>query len=164
MNEKLEFYWYSLNKTLDHIKFSDGKAALLLSFYGILISLLFTQSEQVVEQYVNGPGLKRILLVLNVAFSLISIYFAFNTINPRLKNPGSTSIIYFGDIHKKYKTPKEFFEFGNQKFEDPDAIFRDLSDQLYVNSSIAYKKFFNVSWALRFFVVSIVTFLIVNLF
>ncbi len=164
MDEKLEFYWYSLNKIMDHIRFSDAKAALFLSIYGILISIFFSQSDHVWLDILEGSSIKQFLLILTGIFSVISIYFAFNAVNPRLKNPTSTSIVYFGDIHKKFSTPEEYYEFGQKRFQDPDEVFRDLSDQVYVNSTIAYKKFFNVSWALRFFVLSIMTFLVANLF
>ncbi len=149
---------------MDHIRFSDAKAALFLSIYGILISLFFTQEVDVWVEIMQGSTLKQVLLIITGVFSVISIYFAFNTVNPRLKNPTSTSIIFFGDIHKKFNTPEEYFEFGQKRFQNLDDVFRDLSDQVYVNSTIAYKKFFNVSWALRFFVMSIMTFLIANLF
>lgn len=164
MNEKLEFYWHSLNKTHDHIKFSDAKAALLLSFYGIILSLFFTQSSNLISMALEGSNIKITLLVLSGLFSLCSIYFAFNVINPRLKNPTSRSIIYFGDIHRKFESAEEYYEFGQRRFEDPDEVFRDLSDQVYVNSTIAYKKFFYVAWALRFFVAGLVSFLVMGYF
>lgn len=164
MNEKLEFYWNSLNKIMDHIRFSDGKAALFLSIYGILISLFFTQENVVWEELIKGWSTTRwIFLIITGLFSVISIYFSFNAINPRLKNPATKSLIYFGDVHKKFKSAEEYYHFGQERFKNPDEVFRDLSDQVYVNSSIAYKKFYNVSWALRFFVLSIMTFLIANL-
>jgi len=164
MNERLEFYWYSLNKIMDHIRFSDAKAALFLSIYGILISLFFTKSVNVWAEISEASMAEQVLLVITGVFSVISIYFAFNTVNPRLKNPTSTSIIYFGDVHKKFNTAEEYYAFGKKRFESKEEVFRDLSDQVYVNSTIAYKKFFNVSWALRFFVLSIMTFLLANLF
>ncbi len=164
MNEKLEFYWYSLNKIMDHIRFSDAKAALFLSVYGILISLFFTQSPDVWANILKGSNTKQLLLIITGVFSVASIYFSFNAVNPRLKNPASKSIIYFGDIYKKFKSAEEYYNFGQDRFKDIEAVFRDLSDQVYVNAGIAYKKFYNVSWALRFFVLSIISFLISNLF
>lgn len=163
MNEKLEFYWYILDKTHDYIKSSDAKAALLLSFYGIILSLFFSQSNEFITQVLEGSGFK-IILLLTGFFSLISIYFAFNAINPRLKNPTPRSIIYFGDVHKKFKTAEEYFQFGNEKFVNPEEVFRDLSDQVYVNSTIAYKKFYNLAWAIRFFVAGLVSFILLSMF
>ncbi len=164
MNEKLEFYWQSLNKIMDHIRFSDAKAALFLSIYGILISIFFTSEQDVWKLLFQGSTTRFILMVITGIWSLISMFFAFNTVNPRLKNPASKSIIYFGDVHKKFRSAEEYYLFGQEQFKDSDKVFRDLSDQVYVNSTIAYKKFYNVSWALRFFVLSLMTFLLANLF
>lgn len=149
---------------MDHIRFSDAKATLFLSIYGILISVFFTSEKDVWGLLIQGTTVKLILMIITGVFSVISIYFAFNTVNPRLKNPGSKSLIYFGDVHKKFKSAEEYYLFGQEQFKDPDKVFRDLSDQVYVNSTIAYKKFFNVSWALRFFVLSLLTFVLANLF
>lgn len=160
MNEKLEFYWHILNKTHDHIKFSDAKAALLLSLYGIIISLYFTQSSTFINEVIKVSSFKMILLIIIGILSLLSIYCAFNAVNPRLKNPTSTSVIYFGDVHKEFKSADEYYQFGNEIFDKPEAVFRDLSDQVYVNSTIAYKKFYNVAWAIRFFVAGLVIFLL----
>ena len=164
MNEKLEFYWYSLNKIMDHIRFSDTKATLFLSVYGIFISVVFTQESDVWRHLVQGSTTKMVLMLLAAVFSTLSIYFSFNTVNPRLKNPASKSLVYFGDVYKKFQSAEEYYQFGQEQFKDPDKVFRDLSDQVYVNSAIAYKKFYNVSWALRFFVLSIITFLVANFF
>jgi hypothetical protein len=84
MNEKLEFYWYSLNKIMDHIRFSDTKATLFLSVYGIFISVVFTQESDVWSHLVQGSGTKMVLMLLAAVFSTLSIYFSFNTVNPRL--------------------------------------------------------------------------------
>jgi hypothetical protein len=135
-----------------------------MSIYGILISLFFTQESDIWMEVLKGSNTRMFFLTVTGVFSVVSIYFAFNTVNPRLKNPATKSIIYFGDIHKKFQTAEEYYQFGQKRFQDSEEVFRDLSDQVYVNATIAYKKFFNVAWALRFFVLSFLTFLVANLF
>ncbi len=141
--------WKVLERNSDWIKFSDVKAGVIITVYGIIISIIYSNATDVYVALKNN-WLPILLFISAGCCTTVSIIFAFKCINPRLKNNKSDSNLYFGSIAKNYS-----------KFEDYRASLKnvnykeDLEEQVYTTSKIANDKFINVTWCIRFFTISI---------
>lgn len=150
--------WNILHYNSDWLKFSDTKASIILTVYGIIITIIYSNSNDIFTA-INTSKPLLILSIICALMSLVSIFFSFMCINPNLKNPNPNSIIYFGHIATKYDS----FDAYHEEFlrvNSNDQISEQINEQIYTNSKIAWKKFFHVSWSIRFFVLTIAILLI----
>ena len=46
---KIEEYWKILSNTNDWIKYSDTKATILLTLYGVLLTIVYTNAEETLD-------------------------------------------------------------------------------------------------------------------
>jgi hypothetical protein len=145
-----EEYWKILQQNVDWIKFSDQKAGALLSVYGIIATLLYTNSHDVYSSFQSNKILL-IIAIVAITFAGLSIYFCFQTINPRLKNVNPQSIIYFGHIaaHKNYRT---YLDHSKAILNRQDDYECHIAEQIYINATISKRKFENVAYGIRFFI------------
>lgn len=152
-----EDYWKIMQQNVDWIKFSDQKAGLLLSVYGIISTLLYTNSHDVYAAFKTDKYLLY-LGVLSIALAAISIYFCFRTINPWLRNSNPQSIVFFGHIsaHKSYK---DYLAHSKAILNKQDDYECHLAEQIYINAGICKRKFENVAYGIRFFIAFIGTLL-----
>ncbi|MEZ4949133.1 MAG: hypothetical protein R2784_07075 [Saprospiraceae bacterium] len=49
MDEKTENYWKILETNLDWIRYSDAKATGILTIYGLLVTIAFTNLNRIIE-------------------------------------------------------------------------------------------------------------------
>ena len=152
---KREEYWKILNKTTDWIKFSDTKAVLIITVYGIIITIIYSNSKEVFDHLSNSV-FSSVFAFLAVIFSFLSVLFSFLAINPKLKNQNPNSIIYFGHVQEKYKSYIEYYEQSQQILMDENEYDKQIAEQIFINSKIAWKKFKNVSYSIRCFFFAII--------
>lgn len=156
---KSDKYWSILQYNVEWLKFSETKASVLLTVYGIIITIIYTNSENVFNAVETNPFIATMSVVAGIS-SVISIYFAFKCINPRLKNLNPNSIIYFGHIKEKYSSFEDYFNTADKIMQDENNFSKQIAEQIHVNSQIAWKKFFNVTWSIRFFILSLIIILV----
>ncbi|TRW27111.1 hypothetical protein FMM05_00220 [Flavobacterium zepuense] len=149
-----EKYWEILQLNIEWLRFSETKATLVLTVYGIIFTIAYSNSSSVFDA-VKSSGWLLFLIFLYGAFSLTSVVFAFLSVNPVLRNDTSTSIIYFGHIYKDlskaaYKTRAQAI------IDDEDKLTDEITEQIHVISKIAWLKYRSVGWSLRFFIGSLV--------
>ncbi|WP_306641044.1 Pycsar system effector family protein [Sanyastnella coralliicola] len=149
-----EQYWNILSKTTDWIKFSDTKAVVVLTVYGILITVVYSNSLAVYE-FISESWFFILLTVPAVLLSVLSIVYCFKAINPRLKNDNPNSLIYFGHIQEKFSNSKDYHEELSKALNATNKFEQHLSEQIHTNSKIAWSKFKNISIAIRLFVATL---------
>lgn len=147
---KIQEYWNILGNINDWIKYSDTKATILLTLYGVIITIIYSNSTDVLSGITNSNWTLTFSIIV-VIFSLLSIVFAFLCINPQLKNENPNSIIYFGHIQKKFQNANDYLSSSLEIIENENSYQKELAEQIHTNSRIAWKKFSNVTWSLRFF-------------
>lgn len=151
--EDNEKYWNILQQINDWVKYSETKASIILTVHGIIITVIYSNAENVYNALNNSQT----LFYFTLAFALLcilSIFFAFKCVNPRLKNKNPKSIIYFGHIAKKFTDFQDYYSVSKPIISNQNEFEKQISEQIHVNSSIAWKKFVNVTWSLRFFIAS----------
>lgn len=156
---KSDKYWNILQYNVEWLKFSETKASILLTVYGIIITIIYTNSTDVFEAVKGNTFIGTMSIIVSI-LSLISIYFAFNCINPRLTNLNPNSIIYFGHIKEKYNSFEDYFKATEGILDNESDFSKQIAEQIHVNSTIAWKKYFNVTWSIRFFIISIIVLLV----
>lgn len=150
--------WQILLKNIEWIKFSDTKATIILTVYGIIITLVYTNPNEVLASIEKSPLLTG-LTILTGLMSVTAIYFTFKCLNPRLNNYNPTSLLYFGHIKQKFDTHQDYYKEFNQLITDEKEYGLQISEQILTTSQIAWRKFYDVSWAVRLLIGTIITLL-----
>lgn len=158
---KHQEYWNILNSIQDGIRYSDTKATIILTLYGVTLTIVYSNSHEVLTaiETSNSVFFSSIAAIICAA---ISILFAFLCVNPRLIGNNPTSIIYFGHIQERYSTYSDYLSKANEILSDDSRYSAEISEQIHSNSKIAWQKFSNVAWCIRFLFACIV-FLIISL-
>lgn len=158
---EIENKWKTLLKIIEWIKFSDAKAIVVITVYGIMIGFYF-DTEILLSSF---NRFQKCLFYLILLTSVISILFSFLTLNPRLKSVNKKHSLFFGNI-AQFESFNEFKNDYNKIFKNEKIISVQLSEQIFTNSKIAWEKFKFVSYSLRFMFISfllIVVFITCNL-
>lgn len=147
-------YWSILQNNIEWLKFSETKATLILTLYGLILTILYTNSKEVLES-VRKSNWILFLLIISAATSILSIVYAFLVVNPRLNNINPNSIIYFGHIQKKYVTCKSYKESADKVLENEGQFTDQIAEQIHSISKIAWKKYTYFAYSFRLFVCSL---------
>ena len=161
--ELVDHYWGSINYVFSLIKASEIKAGLILSFYGILLNLIYKNVGDVIMAAENGNQLLYIPLTLWVLSTVASIYFSIKCFMPRMESNFDKNMFYFKDIISQYGTIKEFSRTFYETSLDEEELFDQLGQQIYVNSTIASGKFKSVNRSIHFLAIGLVMLIIVGI-
>jgi len=147
--ELVDHYWGSINYIFSLIKASEIKAGLILSFYGILLNLIYQNVAMVLAEE-GANGLLLTLLGIWMLCTIISIYYSIRCFIPKIEGDYDKNIFFFGDIISKFGTIREF----SQTFYDislkEEELFDHLGQQIYIIAKISAFKFRCVNLAIRF--------------
>ncbi len=155
---KTDKFWNIFLNVNEMIRSSDTKAGVLITVYGVLITIVYSNSIDVYNA-IGSSKLMLFMTVLVITLSVLSILFCFLTLNPRLKNTNHSSLVYFGHINDKYNNYLDYYN-DLDRISETEEFEKHVSEQIYHNSSIAAKKFFFVNWAIRLFIFVLFTLLI----
>ncbi len=159
-NSTLEQYWKILQYNVEFVKFFDTKATIIITTYGLIITFICSTTE-VTYAILTQNIVMFSLTVLSAVSALLAIFFAFRCLNPRLIKLNSQTVIFFGHIanHKSYT---EFDEKMEMILSETELYKKQLSEQIFTNSKVAYGKFRNIAYSMRFSLIALV-FLLVEL-
>jgi len=150
-----ERYWLILQNIVDWLRFSETKASVILTSYGVLFTIFYTNAAAVFSS-IKHPGAVRALVIMFGIACLASIVAAFLTIRPRLRNNNPTSILYFRHIQKKYKTAAEYKRAAHAILDSEDQYTDHLTEQIHTISRVADAKYVCAGLAIWAFGVSLV--------
>src|SRR5690606_33311129 len=134
-----EQYWNILNKTTDWIKFSDTKAVVVLTVYGILITVVYSNSIEVFN-FISESWFFIFMTAIAGVLSILSIGFCFKALNPRLNNDDPNSLVYFGHIQEKFSDAQDYQVELSKTLDTKDEFEKHLAEQIHTNSKIAWAK------------------------
>jgi hypothetical protein len=153
MDEKTENYWKILETNLDWIRYSDAKATGILTIYGLLVTIAFTNLNRIIE-LVGDSTLYITISSIAGLTSLLAIVYGFKSMSPRIVNEEYNSIIFFGSVVKNHTSMEDFRLHSHEVMNSKVGLDDDLARQIYINAKIAQQKFKDVSNSLRFLMVS----------
>ena len=161
--ELVDHYWGSINYVFSLIKASEIKAGLILSFYGILLNLIYKNVSDVITVADDGHQLLYIPLVLWAGCTIASIYYSIKCFMPRMESKFEKNMFYFKDIISRYGNIKEFSRTFYETSLDEEELFDQLGQQIFVNSTIASSKFKSVNRSIHFLALGLVMLVIVGI-
>ena len=153
--EKYEQYWAILKNNQEMIRFSEVKAGLVVSVFGVLFSLMLNEVTWIKEAIANWSMFQIGMIVLFMIMTLISLFYAFRCFMPRFENKNPTSVIYFGDIVSDFSVYADYHEYLQKAVVDDAQMSMQLAEQIHTNSSIAAKKMKAVNMAMRYMMVAV---------
>ena len=129
MSKTSEEYWKILNTINEWIRFSDLKAGAILSVYGIILTVIYSNSEQVFKILDTNSSLLFISIVAIIT-SIISVFLSFLTLNPSLKNKNPHSILFFGHIQKKFDSYEDYDQQAKEIISGKKEYRAQLAEQI----------------------------------
>lgn len=161
--ELVDHYWGSINYVFSLIKASEIKAGLILSFYGILMNLIYSNLGTVIKTASEDHLPLYIPLSLWAFFTVASIFFSIKCFMPRMETKYKKNVFFFKDIISQYGNIREFARTFYEISLDEVELFDQLGQQIYVNSKIADLKFRSVNRSIHFLAISLLMLLITGL-
>jgi len=161
--ELVDHYWGSINYVFSLIKASEIKAGLILSFYGILLNLIYRNIGEVMTVAMDDHYLLFVPLGLWILSTVASIYYSIRCFMPRMETSYGKNLFFFKDIISKYGTIKEFSKKFYHTSLDEVELFDQLGQQIYINSKIADNKFRSVNRSIHFLALGLILLFIVGL-
>ncbi len=107
----------------------------------------------------NSLFVYKILSIVSIAATLVTLYFWLKIIYPKLDNKHKKSKIYFQHIANAYENDIASGIDDLQKIDD-DEYKKDLASQIVINSIIAKKKYSSIQKFIWAFGVQLVTLLL----
>jgi len=166
--EAIDVLWRNYVAIGEWIRFSDTKAAVILTANGAILTAVATAIAgsysflQNRKDFIGWLGVGAIFCFFSVQKSLASIW-------PKLKAPPTlpitqgkiralwslpkpyfgppTSLIFFGHIAQRFPSPAEYERAAAEAFQDPNTTINQLSQQVWANSHVAAGKYRHVAWA-----------------
>lgn len=154
MNSKLENSWKTLDTINEWIRFADTKAGGVLGIVGLIASIMLSVLARVGSNLLNQNPLLFLFLVLGILSGCGAIYFSVRCLNPTLNIDEPTSLIYFAHIAQKFKTPLSYRQAIDKGFAEEEMLSQ-VTDQIWANSRVAWKKYQAVTWAIRFLTLTV---------
>ena len=148
-DDLIDHYWGTINYVSGLIKASEIKAGLILSFYGILLNLIY-QSFSGIYGMVNSAVVFYLLGGAWIVATIVSIYFSIKCFMPRIETKYEKNVFFFGDVISAFGNEKEFAKTFFDISVDEDRVFDQLGQQVFILSKIAAAKFKNVNRSLQF--------------
>lgn len=151
----VDHYWGSINHVTGLIRASEIKAGLILSFYGILLNLIY----QGAGSWINPDKFDLtgyVLIGAWICTVILSIFFSVRCFMPKIEGDYGDNIFFFGDIITKFGTIKEFAKTFYQVSINEEHVFEQMGEQIFIISKIAAWKFINVKKSIRFLAIGLV--------
>ncbi len=156
------FYWNALQKNIGWIQHSESKLIFTLTLAGTIIGIVGVKHEGIGRLLENYPFAFWIGC-FSLACIVASGVFSFVGLDPSLNNSNGQSLLYFGHIKQGCRDPNDYFKKSQQMLKSQEAHNIQVSDQVFVTSSIAWRKFKFSAYSLRCLVASIALALISSL-
>jgi hypothetical protein len=151
----VDHYWGSINHVTGLIRASEIKAGLILSFYGILLNLIYQGAGSWIDPD-KYDFIGYVLIGLWICTVTISIFFSIRCFMPKIEEYYSDNIFFFGDVISKFGTIKDFSEIFYKISLNEEQLFKQMGEQIFISSKIADWKFVNVKKAFRFLAIGLV--------
>ena len=163
MEDLVDHYWGAINYIFGLIKASEIKAGLILSFYGIVLNLIYQGFGSTIGS-LQEDELFLALLMLWFNATVISIYFSFRCFMPRIESNYEKNVFFFGDIISSFGDIKSYSRTLYEISTDELKLFEQLGEQIFINSKIASEKFKNVNHSLRYLSISLILLLLIVMY
>lgn len=148
-------YWEQLERLEKLIRASELKAGIIFSFHSLVLGLFFDRFEQF-EVMLQTSIVAIVLTFLWFISVIISIYYCFKCFKPQIELKYDKNVFFFGDAVKAYGSAEEYTKKLMEICASEEELFKQLSEQIHVESKIIAAKFKCVQQSMKFFGLSVI--------
>ncbi|WP_323756514.1 Pycsar system effector family protein [Roseivirga sp.] len=142
-------YWEQLERLDRLIRAAEIKAGLIFSFHSLFIGVVIDKIANV-SLFMEGSLLYAGMVCLWFALVIVSLFFALRCFRPQMEMNFDTNAFFFIDANRNYGDVKGFRDAYRDINQDPDKLYGQLAEQIYVHSKIIDFKFATVQKSLKF--------------
>jgi len=155
-NEEKVFLYIETLKHLTNLnRASEIKAGLILSFYGLLLGVVFQYLTQIVAK-VGTDSIFIVLLILWITIIGISIYWSFRCFMPHIEGKFERNVFFFQDAIHNYGDIHAYTKQFNDVASDEEQLYAHLGQQIFIHSKIVSTKIKDVNKSVKFLAYSFI--------
>jgi len=161
-------FWEQLERLEKLIRASELKAGVIFSFHSLILGLFADRIENFSTLFQDNIFLI-ILAVAWLASVLVSIFFCFKCFRPRIELKYDKNVFFFRNAVNNFGDINEYTKKLIEVVGSEKELYKQLSEQIHVESKIIDQKFKNVNKSIQYFgisfifIISILTVSIVSL-
>jgi len=155
LEEKSFVYIETLKHLTNLNRASEIKAGLVLTFYGILLGVVFQYLTKVIESFTQDY----IFIILTLSWVLlisISIYWSFKCFLPHVEGSYKKNVFFFQDAISSYGDIDAYSKVFDKVVSDDVTLFEQLGQQIYIHSKIVREKLRDVNRSVKYLAFSFV--------
>jgi hypothetical protein len=148
-------YWEQLERLEKLIRASELKAGVIFSFHSLVIGLFIDRIEQF-EPIFESSRVFGVLSMLWMICVLISIYYCFKCFKPQIELKYDKNVFFFRDAVYAFGDIKDFTKRIMEVCDSEDEMYKQLSEQIHIESKIIDQKFISVQKSIKYFGLSFI--------
>ncbi len=156
-------FWEQLERLEKLIRASELKAGLILSFQSLILGLFFDRLDTLQVTFEKNVVFF-VIVSLWLISTVISVYFSIKCFMPRLELKYNRNVFFFQDAARAYKNIEEYTKELLEVYLSEEELFKQLSEQIYIESKIIDAKFMNVQKSIKYLALSFVFIVILLVF
>lgn len=153
IQENPENYWEHIEQLDRLIRAAELKAGLIFSFHSLFIGIVIDKMEEVTNFVDQGWLYKGVVLVWFVLV-VISLYYALNCFRPKMEMNYDKNVFFFKDAKQAFGDIKSFRNKFREVNQDPEELYGQLAEQIFIHSKIIDYKFTTVQKSIKFLFMS----------
>lgn len=148
-------YWEQLERLEKLIKNSELKAGIIFSFHSLILGL-FVDRLEYIRTIFQGNVVLVIVLILWITCVMVSIYYCFKCFKPQMELKYDKNVFFFRDAVYSFGNAEEYTKTLVEICGSEDQMYKQLAEQIHVESKIIDQKFICVRKSIKYFGLSIV--------
>lgn len=152
-NQDPNNYWEQLERLEKLIRASELKAGVVFSFHSLILGIFFDRMEQL-QPVFETSKIFIVFSMLWIVCVLISIFHCFMCFKPQIEKRYESNVLFFRDAVYAFGDIEEYTKTVMRVFGTEEEFYRQLAQQIHVESKIITEKFKSVQKAINFFALS----------
>jgi len=149
-NEEKVFVYIETLKHLTNLnRASEIKAGLILSFYGLLLGVVFQYLTQIAGD-IGDDYMFIGLLFLWIFTIAISIYWSFRCFMPHIEGKFERNVFFFEDAIRNYEDIKTYTHRIDKITSNEVLLYEQLGQQIFIHSKIVATKIKDVNKSVKY--------------
>ena len=158
INDRLWQLYCSIN---EWVRYADAKAGIALGAHAAVFTIAIPQIVGTKSYFLERPAVIAVVITA-LLFAALSVFFGIRCVLPRLKIGEARSLIFFAHIAEGYSDSGAFRDHAHQHYKDEDGFSRQVLDQIWANSRVAWRKHkdstYCFHWLIAEFVLAVIGF------
>ena len=156
-------YWEQLERLEKLIRASELKAGVIFSFHSLILGLFVDRISNFQEIF-QESNVYLVLACLWILFVIISIFYCFKCFMPRIVSKYDNNVFFFKNAAYAFGNMEEYTKKLMEVCVSKEELYRQLSQQIHIESIIIDKKFESVRKSIKFFGISFIFILMMLIF